>query len=226
MVSVWVHKLRRAICRLLGTKNESAEMGYSTASPRLWSRALASGLPIVFVIGLGQGVVPARAEEEEEVETLAPIEVPGTVVTRKPRQFTFPVPAWEDAVTPPFPRSLSIPDPITVTHPPEDLPVLVDPTGKTRGVRTPVVPLNAVRPPYPRFAREQGWEGTVVLRLTIGPDGRVVSAKTHTSSGYAILDRSALQAVRQWTFKPAKDGEFPISATVDLPIRFDLRAER
>ena len=78
------------------------------------------------------------------------------------------------------------------------------------------------RPQYPQIARKEGWEGTVVLRLTIDSEGGVEKVTTQKSSGFSTLDESAMESVKAWRFDPAKDGEFPISSAVDLPIRFDL----
>ena len=78
------------------------------------------------------------------------------------------------------------------------------------------------RPLYPQVARKEGWEGTVVLRITIGTGGDVENVTTQTSSGYPALDESAAQSVKTWRFAPAKDGDAPISTSVDLPVRFDL----
>lgn len=105
---------------------------------------------------------------------------------------------------------------------PATLEMLRDSTADRKGVRKPVRPIRTNRPPYPQVARKRGWEGTVVLRLTVNREGNVETVNTHKSSGFPDLDESAAQAVKAWRFSPAKDGEFPISATVDLPVRFDL----
>ena len=105
---------------------------------------------------------------------------------------------------------------------PATLEMLRDSTADRKGVRKPVRPIRTDRPPYPQVARKRGWEGTVVLRLTVNREGTVERVNTHKSSGFPDLDESAAQAVKTWRFSPAKDGEFPISATVDLPVRFDL----
>lgn len=61
-------------------------------------------------------------------------------------------------------------------------------------------------PAYPAAAAARGEEGTVVLRLTVAPDGTVQDAEVKTSSGHAELDRAALDAAQSWTFKR---GELP-----------------
>ena len=91
-----------------------------------------------------------------------------------------------------------------------------------KGLRKTVRLIKSERPVYPQAARREGWEGTVVLRITVGAGGDVKNVKTQTSSGFSALDESAAQSVKRWRFDPAKDGEFRIATMVDLPIRFDL----
>jgi len=77
-------------------------------------------------------------------------------------------------------------------------------------------------PVYPEIARVRGYEGIVLVSAEILPNGRVGEVKIRKSSGYAILDRSAIQAVRPWKFEPAKKSGNPFTAWVDLPIKFTL----
>lgn len=79
------------------------------------------------------------------------------------------------------------------------------------------------RPFYPHEARRKGYEGEVILRVEVLTDGRVGGIEVKRSSGYEILDRSALQAVKQWRFIPAKKGEKAISQWVNIPIKFQLQ---
>ena len=91
-----------------------------------------------------------------------------------------------------------------------------------KALRKTVRLIKSERPPYPQVARRQGWEGTVVLRINIGAGGDVENVTTQKSTGHDALDESAAQSVKTWRFDPAKDGEFPVSSVVDLPIRFNL----
>jgi len=79
------------------------------------------------------------------------------------------------------------------------------------------------KPTYPQEAREKGYEGEVILRVEVLPNGRVGQIEVKNSSGYELLDRSALTAVRQWKFVPAKKGETPIPLWVNIPIKFQLQ---
>jgi TonB family protein len=85
----------------------------------------------------------------------------------------------------------------------------------------PPVPLDQPRPEYSAEAREHKHEGVVVLRVEVGPDGRVSSATVQNPLGMG-LDEKAQEAVRQWVYKPAlKDGR-PVAVQFDLSINFRL----
>ncbi len=78
------------------------------------------------------------------------------------------------------------------------------------------------KPPYPRIARRRGYEGVVVLKVEILPNGRVGELRVKRSSGHHTLDKSALNTVKKWTFIPAKRGEDPIRIWAEIPIKFEL----
>lgn len=80
-------------------------------------------------------------------------------------------------------------------------------------------------PVYPAIARVRGYEGVVLVSAEVLPDGRVGSMKIRKSSGYTILDQSAIEAVRPWKFEPAKKYGSPLTVWVDLPIKFILHSE-
>ncbi len=50
---------------------------------------------------------------------------------------------------------------------------------------------------YPAYAQEEGWQGTVKMRFLVNRDGSVDSIHILKSSGYSLLDNSAVKAVRQ-----------------------------
>ena len=78
-------------------------------------------------------------------------------------------------------------------------------------------------PLYPREARKKGFQGEVVLKVEVLSNGLVGQVEVRKSSGHEILDRSALFAVKQWTFFPAKRGESAIPFWVNIPIKFQLQ---
>ena len=78
------------------------------------------------------------------------------------------------------------------------------------------------KPSYPLEAREKGYQGEVLLRVEVLPNGRVGQIEIKKSSGYDILDQSALTTVRRWKFIPARKGEVAIPFWVNIPIKFQL----
>jgi protein TonB len=63
-------------------------------------------------------------------------------------------------------------------------------------------------PPYPAAAKRMGEQGEVRLDVHVGADGSVIDVQVRASSGSPALDRSAMDAVRRWRFRPATvDGQ-------------------
>lgn len=77
-------------------------------------------------------------------------------------------------------------------------------------------------PAYPYAAIRQGQQGLVMLEVLVDKTGRPTSVKIHQSSGFALLDQSALWTVRRWKFDPAHVGFIPTNARIRVPIRFML----
>ena len=75
------------------------------------------------------------------------------------------------------------------------------------------------RPPvYPEESARRGEHGAVLVMIHVSPDGSIDGVEIIRSSGYRLLDRSAVDAVQTWRFVPAvKDGE-PVP--FDMPMRF------
>jgi periplasmic protein TonB len=81
---------------------------------------------------------------------------------------------------------------------------------------------NNPRPPYPRLAQREGWEGKVLLLVRVTPQGRVAKATVKQSSGRSVLDEAALEVVKSWSFVPATQGGSPVAGTVSVPFEFHL----
>lgn len=93
----------------------------------------------------------------------------------------------------------------------------------------PIVPpthigghLGNPRPAYPPLSIELGEAGAVGLRVAVGADGRAQEVSVARSSGFPRLDRAALQAVRNWRFRPATRGGEAIPYTYVFNVDFDL----
>jgi protein TonB len=81
-------------------------------------------------------------------------------------------------------------------------------------------------PPYPYPAIRQHQEGLVLLEAVIDKTGRPLSVDIIQSSGFPLLDQSALRTVRRWKFDPAHIGFLPVQSRVVIPVRFVLDGPR
>lgn len=79
-------------------------------------------------------------------------------------------------------------------------------------------------PEYPSLALRRSWEGSVVLRIKVLPNGRAGLVEVTKSSGKQALDDAAVEAVRNWKFIPAKRGDTPIEGFATQTIAFKLPA--
>ena len=82
--------------------------------------------------------------------------------------------------------------------------------------------LNNPAPAYPMQARRMGEQGKVLLKVLVSQDGKAETVKVDTSSGHHKLDQAAIEAVKKWSFVPAKRSNQPISAYVLVPVNFTL----
>lgn len=83
--------------------------------------------------------------------------------------------------------------------------------------------ISAEAPRYPVESRRKREEGTVVLLVTVGTDGRVADIRVSTSSGFSRLDNAALSAVKKWRWAPIVRGGQPVSVQGYVEIPFVLR---
>ncbi|MGH7729734.1 MAG: energy transducer TonB [Candidatus Eiseniibacteriota bacterium] len=81
-------------------------------------------------------------------------------------------------------------------------------------------PLRRIAPSYPEEARERNVTGVVQVRALVRTDGAIERARV--SRSVPLLDQAALDAVRQWRFKPAICGGRPVAVWVTIPVRFSI----
>ena len=77
-------------------------------------------------------------------------------------------------------------------------------------------------PPYPRLSRQLGEEGTALLKVQVGPNGRPLQIKLMSSTGYPRLDEAAEATVAQWRFVAATRNGESITSWVLVPIKFRI----
>ncbi|MCA3287849.1 MAG: energy transducer TonB [Roseomonas sp.] len=82
------------------------------------------------------------------------------------------------------------------------------------------------RPPYPESSRRRGEEGVVRVELLVDPNGRVADVRILESSGFGTLDAAAVQAVRDWRFRPAQRAGVPVAGSITTAVHFRLETAR
>jgi TonB family protein len=89
------------------------------------------------------------------------------------------------------------------------------------GVTAPKA-LSSPDPSYSDQARADHFQGTCVLSLIVGPDGRPYNVKPERTLGEG-LDEKAIQAVRQWKFDPARKDGKPVPVAIKVEVQFRLQ---
>ena len=92
----------------------------------------------------------------------------------------------------------------------------------THCAKTPPKLTHGPDPSYSKEARKKHYEGTVVLWIVIGSDGRVHDLKVARPVGMG-LDEKAIEAVKKWRFDPARDeNDRPVAVQVNVEVNFRM----
>jgi protein TonB len=76
---------------------------------------------------------------------------------------------------------------------------------------------------YPPRAIELGHQGEALVRVRLDPSGIAAEIVLWRGTGFELLDKAALAAVRGWQFMPAMRNGHAVAAWVEIPVRFHLR---
>jgi protein TonB len=76
-------------------------------------------------------------------------------------------------------------------------------------------------PEYSEEARKAKYQGTVVLWMIVGADGRPRDIKVMRQVGMG-LDEKAIEAVRTWKFEPARKNGQPVAVQINVEVSFRL----
>ncbi|MCX7375068.1 MAG: energy transducer TonB [Alphaproteobacteria bacterium] len=79
------------------------------------------------------------------------------------------------------------------------------------------------QPPYPESARLMGQQGTVTVRITVGPDGRVQTVDVLQSPGFSTLEDAARRAALGLRFRPALRNGEPVQGQITTGYVFRLQ---
>lgn len=91
----------------------------------------------------------------------------------------------------------------------------------SQGVSTGLL-VKKVTPEYPPLAKQAHVQGSVVLRAVIGKDGKVENVQPE--SGSPLLASAAVNAVKQWRYKPYVLDGTPVEVETTVTVNFRLAA--
>jgi protein TonB len=81
-----------------------------------------------------------------------------------------------------------------------------------------------LQPPYPTAEQRLEREGRVVIRVTIGTDGRVKAAQKVSATSDAFYTATERHARARWRFRPATVDGQAVETTKTLTVVFRLNA--
>jgi len=83
--------------------------------------------------------------------------------------------------------------------------------------------VHKVQPQYPPLARQARIQGVVVLQALIGKDGNIQNL--HVVSGHPMLTNAALEAVKEWKYKPYYLNGEPVEVETTINVNFTLSGD-
>jgi protein TonB len=81
-----------------------------------------------------------------------------------------------------------------------------------------------VKPDYTAEAKAERIQGVVWLKVVVKSDGTVGDVQvTQSLDKQHGLDNQAVQAIKQWEFKPGRKGDKPVDSEVTVEMTFTLK---
>lgn len=104
--------------------------------------------------------------------------------------------------------------------PPPPLPQTLPPVRIGGQIRSATI-IRRVEPVYPDFAVQAHVQGVVILEATVNEQGEVVNVEILRS--IKLLDKAALEAVKQWRYSPVLLNGTPRSFIVTVTLNFSIK---
>ena len=170
------------------------------------------------------------AEDEDETAAVSPT-MPAMPEVEPPKLREEAPPEAERAEDPlppdPAAPKLAEPDPERERMETPEIPPPSPPAPavapKQAKIDAPPKPHKAIKPDYPKGARQRGEQGDVVLEIRVNAAGIVDRVDVVSPSGFSELDEAAVRAARAARFTPAKSGGSAVASTARLTLTFKLK---
>jgi protein TonB len=116
---------------------------------------------------------------------------------------------------------LALPVPPVAPPPPPPPPQRKVNVVRTGGIVEPPKLIHRVDPVYPDTARRARVQGVVVMEAVISTDGSV--DRLRVISGHLLLNQAALDAVKQWKYKPTLLNGDPVEVIMTITVTFSFQ---
>ncbi|PMH37103.1 hypothetical protein BCU68_08365 [Vibrio sp. 10N.286.49.B3] len=83
--------------------------------------------------------------------------------------------------------------------------------------KTKPTPIN-----YPRLAKRRNWQGDILIEVWLDQSGKQIKQHIVNSSGFDLLDSTALKTISKWKFEQYQESGQPIAHRVQIPVTFKL----
>lgn len=159
---------------------------------------------------------PPQRKSEEVPQHRSVITRPDPIVETKTEPvFTMPK---EEPVVLSWVNTKVGPIDIRPADPPKPPPPLPDPVK----IEARLDPRSELLPPYPPEEERAEREGSVTIRVFIGPDGKVKRAEKVAAASEAFWRETQRHAIRSWRFKPATIDGKPVESSKVMTVKFEL----
>lgn len=152
-----------------------------------------------------------------------PLGIPSTIVTHDA------APPDTDTASVPIPgEGLSFTGQIPLSAPSKVVPPIETHVERPHVVHVthidPAMLIHRVEPVYPTLARQIGRAGRVELRAVIATDGTIQALQV--VSGDPMFYQSAMEAVRQWRYRPTVLNGQPVEIDTFITVIYNVNAQR
>jgi protein TonB len=122
----------------------------------------------------------------------------------------------------------SVKETVTVTSQKPATAPAAAPAGTPHRIRVggnvqPLRLIRQARPEYPADAKQQGVEGTVLVRAVISKTGQVLKPEVINTDVDPRLAKAALDAVSQWRYEPTLLNGQPVETLATITLEFNLQ---
>ena len=80
--------------------------------------------------------------------------------------------------------------------------------------------VHQVQPVYPSLAQKTHTQGVVLLEAVITREGTIDPARIRVISGHVLLNDAAIDAVKQWRYKPTLLNKVPVEIVTTIAVNF------